>query len=333
MDSTQAELFVEGVKHGLEYFSHGETYYGGRSFSDVHIETLEKSAPSIRIAGIKEEPIDLYIRDLIKELQSKMLSSKFKQYGIKKALEQFSEVKFKDKYWWGTISNSEIESLIAKVKTVYSGQTLMLSEGLKEAYLFGKLHKMLTESENLASARKTLTAYKQTEIDRAALKHIDDTANLFWEKAIAREIDPISIRLLQGNRDATTGLLKKHFQTPQQGWRSTVSDIYNKVGKNHTVTLRDIDRITLTELSSAQNNGILHSLLERGKTTYFVIVRPTACKLCKSMYLDPNGTPKKFSISEHLLLSRDVNWGARVGDEVVPQPPPRHPHCFCRVSS
>lgn len=326
------ESFCEGIKHGLEY-SDSDPYYAGMSHPHIHVETMGKAIPKVTISGIKEEPLDLYIRELIHELQSQMLSSSQKQKAIRSALEQYSEVKFKDKNWWGHLTNSELDSLMKEVRSIYTGQTFLLSEGLKEAYLFGKLHNVLTESDSLKKARKRLSTYQQSTIDQASIKHIDDTANIFWNKAIDRELDPVAIRLLQNNRDATTGVLKTYFKDPKKSWRSVSADIYHSVQKSERIVSRDIDRITLTEISSAQNNGILTSLHERGKKTFFVIVRPTACKLCKNMYLKPDGTPKRFSVAEHLLLPKDVNWGKIKGDEALDQPPPRHPHCFCRVSS
>ena len=329
---SQLETFCEGIKYGLEY-SDSDPYYAGMSHPHIHVEAMAKAVPKVTISGIKEEPLDLYIRELIHELQIQMLTSSQKKIAIRSALEQYSEVKFKDKNWWGYLTNSELDSLMKDVRGIYTGQTMMLSEGLKEAYLFGKLHGVLTESDSLKKARRRLSAYKQSSIDQASIKHIDDTANIFWNKAIDRELDPVAIRLLQNNRDATTGVLKTYFKDPKKGWRSVSADIYNSVERSHRITSRDIDRITLTEISSAQNNGILTSLHERGHKTYFVIVRPTACKICKSMYLNPDGTPKRFSVQEHLLLPRDVNWGKRKGDEIIPQPCPAHPNCFCRAKS
>lgn len=328
----QIDTFCEGIKHGLEY-SDSDFYYSGMSHPHIKVELMGKAIPKVTISGIKEEPLDLYIRELIHELQSQMLTSSQKQKAIRSALEQFSEVKFKDKNWWGSISNSELESLMSEIRGVYSGQTMMLSEGLKEAYLFGKLHSTLTESDSLNKARKKLTNYKKSSIDQASLEHIDDTANIFWNKAIDREVDPVSIRLMQNNRDATTEVLKTYFDNPKKSWRSVSSDIYNSVERSHKITSRDIDRITLTEISNAQNNGILTSLHEQGRKTFFVIVRPTACKLCKDMYLNPDGTPKKFNVADMILVPRDVNWGKKRGDKMVPQIPAIHPHDFCRVSS
>lgn len=328
----QIDNLCEGIKIGLGY-SDSDFYYSGMSHPHIKVELMEKAIPKVTISGIKEEPLDLYIRELIHELQSQMLTSSDKKRAIRSALEQFSEVKFKDKNWWGSISNSELESLIKKVSGVHSSQTLMLSEGLKDAYLFGKLHSVLTESDSLNKARKKLANYKQSAIDQASIKHIDETANIFWDRAISREADPISIRLLQSNRDATTEVLKTYFKDPKKSWRSVSSDIYNSIQKSDRITSRDIDRITLTEISNAQNNGILTSLHEQGRKTFFVIVRPTACKVCKGMYLNPDGTPKKFSVQELLLVPRDANWGKRKGDELVPQMPSLHPFCFCRISS
>lgn len=328
----QIDTFCEGIKHGLEY-SDSDSYYSGMSHPHIKVELMGKAIPKVTISGIKEEPLDLYIRELIHELQSQMLTSNEKKKAIRSALEQFSEVKFKDRNWWGAISNSELESLMSEIRGVYSGQTMMLSEGLKEAYLFGKLHSTLTESDSLNKSRKKLSNYKQSSIDQASIKHIDETANLFWNKAISREVDPISIRLLQSNRDATTEVLKTYFKDPKKSWRSVSSDIYNSIQKSDRITSRDIDRITLTEISSAQNNGILTSLHEQGRKTFFVIVRPTACKVCKDMYLNPDGTPKRFNVADMIMVPRDVNWGKRKGDKMVDQLPSLHPHCFCLTSS
>ena len=203
----------------------------------------------------------------------------------------------------------------------------MLDEGLREAYIFGKFTKTLSENMSLEAARKKVSGAKLTAFDNARIDSIQKTSGLFWDKAISRETDTAAIKLLEHNRDVVTKIL---VNPDRKAWRSLTSDIYHSINRDKSIVLRDLDRITRTETAYSQNYAILASGLDSGYKYFFVKVRPTACKICKGMYLDEEGKPKRFLIKDFMTQPRDVNWGKKKGDDIVPQPPPVHPYCYCK---
>ena len=321
---------VTGIQTGIKHLDYLDSYYQGLNQYYVEYDDLNKSvsiSPKGIIKQYGEDPLDKYISDLLEELRSGIQTGN-KQEHIKNVFQKFSVRKFQDKAWWGNLTEAEIEELLSGVRAYYLPHTAMLNSGLSEAFIFGKFSKQMTENMSLEAARKKIKSLELSSFDNARIEHIQKTAKLFWDKAIQRETDSTAIKLLQRNRDVTTEILKN---PDRKAWRSLTSDIYHSISRDSSIVLRDLDRITKTEIASAQNHAILVDGQESGSKYFFVQVRPTACKLCKGMYLDKNGKPKRFLIEDFIDQARDVNWGKKKGDEIVDQMVPLHPHCFCRV--
>jgi len=281
-------------------------------------------APGLKIG---EAPYDKYIDQLLVDMHEGLrLHSVDKKDHITNVLKKFSDRKFKDKDWWGNLTDTELSELLTAVRSYWLPHTAMLDAGLRQAYIFGKFSKTLTENMSLKEARKKVMPSTLSVFDEARIDSIQKTAHIFWDKAIGRETDSAAIKLLEYNRDVVTKILEN---PDQKSWRSLTSDIYHSINRDKTIVFRDLDRITRTEVANAQNHAILASGLDQGHKHFFVKVRPTACKFCKGMYLNADGSPKRFLIKDFISLPRDVNWGKKVGEERVDQPPPLHPWCFC----
>ena len=319
--TTGAEI---GIKH-LDIF---DNYYPGMNQYYVEYDNLAK-AVSISPSGITtkhgEDPVDKYIDELLEEMRVGLREGDKREH-IKQVFQKFSGRKFEDKAWWGNLTQPEIDELLAGVRAYWLPHTAMLNSGLSEAFIFGKFSKVLTENMSLGSARKKVKDLDLSKFDQARIDYIQDTAGLFWDKAIQRESDSVAMDLLKRNRDVTTEILKN---PDRKSWRSLTSDVYHGIKKDEAIVMRDLDRIVRTETAAAQNNAILVAGQEDGAKYFFVQVRPEACKICKGMYIGKDGKPKRFKIDDYIDQARDVNWGKKVKD-YINQPPPVHPWCFCK---
>ncbi|MCK5606628.1 hypothetical protein KAR91_32300 [Candidatus Pacearchaeota archaeon] len=316
-----------GIHVGLNHLDQTESYYPGLNPFEVNYDDMKKAvviAPGMRYG---EAPYDKYIDELLEDMHQGLRTGIDKKEHIKSTLLKFSDRKFKDKDWWGNLTDSELSELMAAVRSYWLPHTAMLDAGLRQAYIFGKFSKALTENTSLEAARKKVMPAKLSVFDEARIDSIQKTAHIFWDKAIDREKDAAAIKLLEYNRDVVTKIL---VNPDRKDWRSLTSDIYHAINRDKTIVFRDLDRITRTEVANSQNHAILASGLDQGFKYFFVKVRPTACKICKGMYLDEEGKPKRFLIKEFINQPRDVNWGKRTGDKIVPQPPPAHPWCYCK---
>jgi len=327
-DETHIGIFTEGVRTGLSHNDHLDSYYPGLNLPDVSYNDMKKAVVIGSNGSIitGEQSFDKYIRELLEEMTSGLNRGNQKEH-IENVLKKFSGRKFDPKEWWNGLTDDEIQEMLKGIKAYYLPQTQLLNNGLREAYLFGKFAKNLTENDSLSEARKKISNKALSRFDQARIEYIQKTSGLFWDKAISRETDNAAINLLKFNKDVTTGILQN---LDQKAWRSLTSDIYHSINRDKALVMRDLDRIVKTETAYSQNYAILSGGLDRGSKYFFVKVRPTACRLCKDMYLDKDGRPKRFLISEFIDQPRDINWSKKPGDHVV-QPPPRHPWCYCVI--
>lgn len=320
------EIMKAGIQTGISHMDVYSDYYPGLNVFDVNYDNMAKAVNiSGQIVQHGEASFDDYMQELLHDLSVEMRTDP-KEH-ISSILKRFSERKFEDKKWWGKLTKQEINELLEGVREHYATHTLLLDEGLAEAYKFGKFHTLLTESMSLAQARKKVKNLKLNTYDKARLDAIQQTSGLFMDRVIQRQVDTSAIKILEYNRDVITKVLT---DVDKKSWRSLASDIYHGIKKDSRVAMRDIDRITRTEIAYSQNQGILYDGKDSGKKYAIVRVRDTACPLCKGMYLKPDGTPKKFLIDDLLSVDRMENWGKKPKDFKL-VPPVLHPYCFCKL--
>ena len=329
-DTKHIDIFTGGIETGIAYLDQANYYYPGLNIYPVEYDSMKKHVAigsEIALAKYGEDSFDEYMQELLQNMRVGLRSGVDTKKHITETLLKFSDRKFKDKDWWGNLTESEINSLLSGVKDFYLPHTAMLDAGLSEAYIFGKFSKILTENMSLKQAKKKVEGLPLSKFDKARIDSIQNTAHIFWDRAIQRESDTAAIYFLKRNRDVTTEIL---INPDRKSWRSLTSDIYHAINKDKSIVLRDLDRITRTEVAHAQNYAILSSGKDTGSKYFIVRIRPTACPICRGMYLDENGRPKKFLIDDFIDQERDINWGKRAS-EFLDQPPPAHPWCFCKI--
>lgn len=124
-----------------------------------------------------------------------------------------------------------------------------------------------------------------------------------------------------------------------KGWRELSSELRNRF--KAVDVGRDWDRIAQSEIRYATNTGRLTNIQIEGggdpsDIEVYFYVQPGACKYCKELYLEPDGTPKIFKLSEILDNVRETG-GMNVGrkasdiggeDGWIPNATV-HPNCHC----
>lgn len=320
------EIMKAGIQTGISHIDSYSDYYPGLNIFDIEYDNMAKAINiGNQIVQHGEASFDDYMQELLLDLSTEMQTNP-KEH-ISKILRRFSDRKFKDKDWWGNLTKEEINELLNGIREHYSTHTILLDQGLAEAYKFGKFSKLLTESMSLSQARKKVKSLKLGTYDKARLDAIQQTSGIFMDRVIQKQVDTAAIKILEFNKDVITKVLKN---PDEKSWRSLASDIYHGIQKDSKVAMRDIDRITRTEIAHSQNHAILMDGKDRGKKYAIVRVRDTACPLCKGMYLNKDGTPKKFLLDDFIGVPRDINWGKKPSDSVL-QPVPRHPYCYCSI--
>lgn len=92
-----------------------------------------------------------------------------------------------------------------------------------------------------------------------------------------------------------------------ENWQQFKSELYHTLNEKD----RDLDRVAFYEITDAQKQGQAHALLADGNVDKLVykMPLPTACAQCKHLYLNPDGTPRVFKLSE--MISNGTNIGRK----------------------
>ena len=108
----------------------------------------------------------------------------------------------------------------------------------------------------------------------------------------------------------------------------TAAEVAGRIRQRTGDLARNFQRIAETELQAAHNEGQLyHTLYTGGEGAKMArIPETTACKTCRALFLNPDGTPRLFSPTE--LIAGGVNVGRRRADYRATIYPP-HPRCRC----
>lgn len=164
---------------------------------------------------------------------------------------------------------------------------------------------------------------KLPTVQQYAVKQAQKTAGMFYDRTIQNETNSARRAIWQHNRNVLNSKIVEHLKTDNWlDWRKLQSDLYHSLKQSDT---RDWFRISATEISAAQQYGLLQSFLDEGVEELHVVVQPTACKYCKKFY-----EGKTFKVKDFITIPRDINWRHKVKDWVVALPP-LHPHCFCKI--
>ena len=182
-EQQEIQTLSVGIHAGLNHLDQAESYYPGLNPYEVNYDDMKKAvviAPGMRIG---EAPYDKYIDELLEDMHQGLRTGIDKKEHIKSTLLKFSDRKFKDKDWWGNLTDAELSELMAAVRSYWLPHTAMLDAGLRQAYIFGKFSKALTENTSLEAARKKVMPAKLSVFDEARI----DSIALF---SLSREVEP-----------------------------------------------------------------------------------------------------------------------------------------------
>ncbi len=152
---------------------------------------------------------------------------------------------------------------------------------------------------------------------RSTVEQIINNANLeFRNKVLDDTIRPVLIHGIEEDRTV----------------RQIASDLRDATGD----LFRDWKRVSVTELTNALNLGEADAIVNRNPEkdsdeiyVFKHVVEDNAlCMTCRKLYLDSNGKPKVFKLSE--LQANGTNYGKKQA-EWLPVIGVTHPNCRCQL--
>jgi len=114
--------------------------------------------------------------------------------------------------------------------------------------------------------------------------------------------------------------------------REGVTQMASRIGHKTGDWSRDLDRISDYVLHNAHSQGrtdFIDKNFGKGQQVY-VETFDSACKICISLYKNPDGSPKMFTTAQ--LRANGTNIG-RKAKSWKPVIPPMHPFCRCQVET
>lgn len=99
------------------------------------------------------------------------------------------------------------------------------------------------------------------------------------------------------------------------GWKELARELRNRMLAEDGGA-RDWMRVATTETRSVANMGYLFDAIEQGfppeETSVYFLVQPDACKYCKVLLLNEDGSPKIFPLSQ-ILANMEATGGMNIG--------------------
>jgi hypothetical protein len=235
-----------------------------------------------------------------------------------------------------------------------------LDEWIKNAYVAGRLAEILNNDMSYADMMKLAKKLPMSRQDKLVLE-MSKQNSAKYIKGYAQKLGGLATDVaLDQHKLSINAVIQSYFKGeldreihPESGfspdeesvirkvtsWRELASELRNRF--KQTDLVRDWERVAFTEMRYATNLGRLMNIQHEGggdpeDIEVFYHVLPTACSSCKKLYLNPDGTPKIFKLSEILQNVEDTG-GLNVGRKAsaIGQPDgwlPNavvHPNCHC----
>lgn len=235
-----------------------------------------------------------------------------------------------------------------------------LDEWIKKAYVAGRLAELLTNGTSFADMMKLAKKLPLSRTDQLVLEmsrmnsaryivgYASKLGGLATDVAMdqhKRSINAIIQSFFAGDLDREihpeSGYAPNEESVIRKvtSWKELASELRNRF--KQTDLVRDWERVAFTEMRYATNLGRIMNIQHEGggdpeDIEVFYHVLPTACNSCKKLYLNPDGTPKIFQLSE-ILANVQETGGMNVGrkastigdkDGWLPNAS-THPNCHC----
>lgn len=201
-----------------------------------------------------------------------------------------------------------------------------LTEVLKDSDTYGQMTRM---AKKLPMSRTDMLALEAARMNAAQFikgygRKLADQAEEVLQMRHRGIINNVIQAYFGGNLKHTArnddGLLPEEvvaIQTNKQvsGWRELSAEMRNRF--KAVDATRNWDTVAKTEIRYAVNLGKFMAIQHEGggdadDIEVYFHVQPTACKHCKELYLNSDGTPRIFKLSE-LLGNIEMTGGMNVG--------------------
>lgn len=239
-----------------------------------------------------------------------------------------------------------------------------LDRWIVESYVAGRLADILNNHSTYEEMRNAAKHLPISRMDQLVLEAAKQHAAKYVTKYGRTLADIAEDVLAENHQKALNEIVQQYFSgklthtlyneggfTPQEvqsllstkkqvkGWRELATELKNRfkaVDRD-----RDWDRVAISETRYATNLGRLVNIQIEGggnanEIEVYYHVQPTACSYCKKLYLNTDGTPKTFKLSE--ILHNVQETGGMNIDRKASQIGERggwvpnaltHPHCQC----
>jgi hypothetical protein len=180
--------------------------------------------------------------------------------------------------------------------------------------------------DKLAKAEPARSGLKRTLdwIRRRAAKYITGLGN-----RLGHSFETLAIDTEHQTREELRGRIAGAVSAAVHG-RKTVKQLASSLGHETEDWSRDLLRIARTEMQQAHQSGwAAHFSATTGPATRVAKrLDAGACKDCRRLYLDSDGTPRIFLLSD--LQANGTNVGKKRG-QWLPVVGPVHPNCHCTL--
>jgi len=210
---------------------------------------------------------------------------------------------------------------------------------IADAYVAGRLYQVLTQATDFDTmkrmaaqipAPRTLALAEAWAQQRAA-----ETVRGFGERLAAKAVATALSTQQRIIRNQTADYLRTGLvegATPKDFAR----DLYHVFSA--TDAERDWQRVAVSEIRVAHNVGRVQAMEEDNVEQMYMLTQPTACRHCRALYLEPDGTPRIFEVRgflDTITETGGTNIGrlaSLLGDEERGWLPNAlaHPWCQCR---
>ena len=208
------------------------------------------------------------------------------------------------------LSKKEIEALARAVDSISSDIIINVAPVSMRAYLLAyRIRELIKNATNVADIRKILDGIKSpannitkhSEVLAAISKMINKPVEHLVDKTALEFINQYMFSDITWKLDDMQNKIRHEMVETLRNYESplALARKLHKVFDNYKIDMR---RVAITETTRARNEATLNAESQedpRGEDTlvYFLVAKD-ACKMCKKLYLYPDGTPRLFKISD-----------------------------------
>lgn len=206
---------------------------------------------------------------------------------------------------------------------------------VRDAFVAGKLNEVLTTNSSFDQMRFAARGIQMTRAERLTLDAVQREAALWFLQPVNQLAEDVAFaaqnrtnevvrdivgRYMSGQLRSTSGDVSGLTATELSavegsqvmGWKGLARELRNRIGASDAG--RDWDRVAATESRYAYNMGRLTDFQARGIPVIEWKVQPDACPYCRELLLNPDGTPRRFTmefVQTTLRETSGMNYGRR----------------------